>query len=149
EHGPTPLCQHRTDRRTAASMVVALDDPECPLLAWCSFGPPCTGVFFPLFLDGELPPSFMEGGPDSLWGRMRRLNDDLHADAARWLQARNHFAFLQARIDQETEEFLAEATSLKQRGELTDLRRLATVFMQHNLEQFEVVRESILHPGQR
>src|SRR5262249_31046652 len=57
--GPPPLCQHPSPGAlavTAASLVVPLRvAPERLLTAWCAFGPPCLGVFFPVFLEGELP----------------------------------------------------------------------------------------------
>jgi hypothetical protein len=46
---------------------------------------------------------------------------------------------LQARLDQEAEEFNSEGAVLRQRGALSDLHRQATFFMQYNLERFEAV----------
>src|SRR5262249_39749022 len=111
--GPTPLCHHPAGPAgvgTVASMVVQLNpDPMQLLTAWCAFGPPCSSVYFPIFLEGELPWPFTHGRPepasDSFWWRLQAASEPLRRDPERWAQARASLSFLQARIDQETEEF--------------------------------------------
>jgi hypothetical protein len=46
---------------------------------------------------------------------------------------------LQARFEQDAEEFAAEGAALRRRGEEAELHRQATLFMQHCLERFEEV----------
>jgi secernin len=143
--GPLPLCQHaRTPNEpaTVASLVVTLHaDPTTPVLAWCTLGPPCISVYVPIFLDGELPKAFQ--GTDEplghLWQRVRRHNLRLNDDPHRWAAAREQLAGLQARFDQEAEEFAAEAAAIKQGGDLEELHRQCGLFMQHHLEQLEVL----------
>ena len=65
----------------------------------------------------------------------------------RWALARDTYVRVQARFDQETDEFLAEARALKRRGTLEELQRLATLFMQHNLEEFEKVTAGLEEAG--
>lgn len=152
DSGPTTLCQHGLrppGQITALSLVVQLHQEANHLqLAWCAFGPPCAGVFFPIVLEGELPAPFTqdssEPGLESLWWRIRRLNEQLRRDPQRWVQARENFNRLQARFDQEAEEFAVEGATLKQQGNLSELQRLAGIFMQHNLEQFESVFDSVM-----
>jgi hypothetical protein len=44
---------------------------------------------------------------------------------------------LQARLDQDAEEFAAEGALLQQKGALSEVQRLAGVAMQHGLELYE------------
>jgi secernin len=139
------LCRHAAGwngSATAASLVGQLTaDAGQPALAWCAFGAPCLGVYFPVFLDGELPQGFAaengEANAAVLLGRIQRFGEQISKDRRRFAQVRETFARLQARFEQETEEFLKEAVELKRRGGLSDLQRQASLFMEHNLEQFE------------
>ncbi len=112
-------------------------------VAWCAFGTAWASVAFPVFLDGEVPEPFTHAHPqpslDSLWGRVSRLGERLQREPERRAWVQDSFARLQARFDQEAEEFLVEGAALKQRGASTDLQRQATLFMQYNLERFEEV----------
>src|SRR5437899_3075444 len=141
--GPVPLCQHSgraTRAATAASMVVDLGG-ACGWAptAWCAFGPPCVSVFFPIFLDADLPQGFADAGMDGVWWRASRSQDHLQQSPEQWALARDTYGRLQARFDMEADEFTAETAALAQRGDHGEVRRLATMFMQHNLEQFEEV----------
>jgi secernin len=153
--GPLPLCQHAGgagQHATAASLLAELR-PDRPPLAWCAFGPPCVGVYFPVFLDGELPEPLRQGGVtpsrDSAWWRVQHLNTWMGADPERWPRVRDGFAHLQARFDQEAEEFAGEAAALRERGAVDDLRRLAGLLMEHQVEQFENVLERLFAPALR
>jgi dipeptidase len=144
--GPVPLCRHaRTaeGETTVASLVAQLPaDPEAALpVAWCSFGPPCVSVYFPVFVDGELPEGFRGNGSQGLnvWRSSRRLEAYLGASQERWVQVREQLGRLQAQFDHEAEDFAAEGAALKQRGAVEDLQRLAGLFMQHCVEKFEEV----------
>jgi secernin len=118
---------------TGASLVAVLGPgPEQPPVAWCSFGAPCPGLYFPLFLEADLPPAFEAETPTSgsrLWRQMVRLG------AAPTL--RPALADLQEQLDEHAREFLAEAALLRQRGDVSEVRRLAGSLMQHNLESWE------------
>jgi secernin len=148
-----PLCQHATGRShtvTAASLVAQLHADAAHLpVAWCAFGPPCSGVYFPVFLHGELPEPFTAGGPegsaDSLWWRLHRLHAQLRGDADQWAAAHDGLARLQARFDQDAADFAAEAAGLRERGDLDSLSRLATTFMQHTVERFETLVATLMH----
>jgi hypothetical protein len=126
----------------AAGFVVCLagDSARLPL-AWHSVGTSAAGVYFPLFLDGELPAVFSQAGQrpggDSIGRRLSQLCTQLERNTARRAQVWEAFAHLQARFDQEAEEWSVEGAALKQRGALADLQRQATLFMQHNVERFE------------
>jgi secernin len=121
-HAATPTALH-----TAASLITQVRADELLPIAWYSLGPPCQNVYFPLMLVGELPSAL-----PTLPGDFGiRPHDGLRAALTR----------LQARFDQEMQEFLAEARQLRQRGESDRLPRLAELFMQHNLESWENVHQ--------
>jgi hypothetical protein len=64
--------------------------------------------------------------------------------------AHDRFGRLQARFDQEAEEFAAEGTILKRSGASANLKRLTTLFMQHLWEQFDSVWSGMTRgPGTR
>lgn len=145
-----PLCQHGspTFLQTAASLVVSLQPPtEKHLPAWCAFGPPCLSVYFPVFLDGELPEAFTAGGEQptggSLWWRGHRLIEQLRRDPDRAAEVSEVFDRLQARFDQEAEEFAAEAAGLHREAS-TELPRLATLFMVHCVECYSDALDGLL-----
>jgi secernin len=139
------LCQHAADETgpaTAASLLCQLNaDPARPLVAWCAFGPPCASVYFPIFLDGELPDRYTHDDLDpvgtSLWWRIHRLGEQCRHDSRRRALARDGFTRLQATFEQEAEEFVAEAAQLRARSGPSELRRQAGLFMEHTVEQFE------------
>lgn len=150
-HGPMPLCRHPRSAdgdATVASLVVSLvRNSERLLTASCAFGPPCSSVYFPIFLDGDLPKPYgsdeTESASDSLAGRMRRLHERLWSDPEAWSAIHDHLAHLQAEFDQETERIAVEGAALKRNGDLPALQRVVGAFMQHNLERFDVVLAEI------
>jgi hypothetical protein len=130
--GPAPLCRHGSAGvATAASLVVALGGRPALPVAWCAFGPPCLSVYFPVFLDGELPPALTAQGA--------RLRAHLEQHPEQWGAARESLGQLQARFDQEAAEFAAEALPVKQAGAGEELARRIGLFAQHCVEQHEAV----------
>jgi dipeptidase len=142
--GPRSLCRHAggDGTFTVASCLVMLEAEAIPH-AWCAFGPPCLSVYLPVFVDGDLPaaygmalsgeaaPAGEAGGHPLLWV------DQLLHTPSRWPQWRRALAQFQARIDQDTEEFLAEVERLAQQGNRDVVRRQTTMFMQSQLERLE------------
>ncbi len=125
---PLPLCQHRADRLTLASLVAPLRT-DVPL-AWCAFGPPCVGVWLPVFLAGDLPESLGDG---TTARRALRLHEQLCRDPQRSGEVCEAFDRLQARLDQEAEDIIEQIRSAEETGER---RRRASLFMQHGLERY-------------
>jgi secernin len=150
---PIFLCQHAVGfagPTTVASMVTRLSAKDTSLpLAWCAFGPPCSGIYFPIFLEGDLPEPFTSAGLEvtaqSFWWRVYRAAEHLQSDSDSWALARESFDRLQGRFDQEAEELVAEGIVLKARGAQVEFERQATSFMQHNLECFEAVSAELAH----
>jgi hypothetical protein len=139
------LCRHGSATggpTTVASLVAELSaDPDRLCVAWCAFGPPCAAVYFPLFPDVELPEPFTQGSPlpggfGPGW-RMDRQHEPLLWHTERWSGVSERFGRLQQYLDEEAEEFLAEASGLKARGLLGELKHRAGAFMEHALDRFE------------
>jgi secernin len=156
EAGPVPpLCRHAVRTApagatvTAASFVAALtaDANDLPV-AWCAFGPPCLSVYFPVFLDGELPAAFTCGTAavhgDSLWWRTQQLLGLIEAAPERLDLAHEPLARLQGRFELDVEEFAAEGAALKRRGARDELQRLAGSLMQSHVERFDEVLQGVL-----
>jgi hypothetical protein len=141
--GPVPLCRHQGPRRTAASLIASLG--EVPV-AWHAMGPPCTSVYFPVLLDADLPPALGPAGPARggwVAARLRQLHDQIGSDEAQGDAVRATFALLQARLDADLEEFLAESAHHFTHGDREEFGRLAGLFMEHTVERFEAVLESL------
>jgi dipeptidase len=144
--GPVPVCQHGNGPegcRTAASFVTQFSaDPGHLPVFWSCFGPPCQGVYLPLFVEGELPQALAageSGNPAPLGLRFNRLMEALGSDRESWDQVRSHLNLLQARFDSDAQEFAVDGAILKRRGERTELQRQAGLFMQQCQEQLETV----------
>jgi dipeptidase len=141
-----PLCQHGSGPiagqflATSTSLVAQVSSRQNILnIVWCAFGPPCTSVYFPLFLESAIPEVFGDTTPsgESLWSRNLHLDQQIRADPDRRALIRETLGRLQARLDQDAEEFAAEGALLKQKGALSEVQRLAGVAMQHGLELYE------------
>jgi secernin len=147
--GPVTLCQHGIGPgtlTTATSLVAQLGGRSGGLnIVWCAFGPPCCNVYFPLFVEGEIPEIFGGKTPsaESLWTQAVLLGEQLHAEPEHRGLARETFGRLQARLDQDAEEFAYEGISLKRSGAVAELQRLAGLGMQHSLELFESALASL------
>ncbi len=131
------LCRYPLDADgpvTAASFFVQAKTPEWPALVWCAFGPPGFSVYFPIFLDADLPPAFHDtsDGGCALWRRLMQLAGR-RGDAA----LREGLAELQLRFDHQAKETLAEAAALKKQGDADGVQRLLWSFMQASVERFE------------
>jgi len=100
-------------------------------------------VYLPVFLDGDLPAPLGPGGPApdgrNLWWRVYRLGRRLHRQPEAWGVLRENLGRLQVVLDQEAREFAADGAVLRERRAAAELQRLATLYMQHTLEQFEKV----------
>jgi hypothetical protein len=117
----------------AACCTTALG-ADGPAVVWWSLGG-VGALILPLFLDGELPAALDRQRPDSLYDKLQALQTEADRPEGRTL--RTSLGRLQARIDQETEDFLVEARGFKARGEHATLSRLAGLFMQNYVELIE------------
>ena len=139
--GSVSICRHAGAGQataTTSSFIAELGRaPENPPMAWCAFGPPCAGIYLPLFLNAELPEGLFGEEPANLARQFQNVQTAMSRDSDCWNQLRHSLSLLQARLDQQTEEFCAEAAVLKANGEQDLLRRHAGLFMQSQLEQLE------------
>jgi dipeptidase len=144
---PRPLCRHATPgfaSATAASVIAPLrkDPGRLPLL-WCAFGPPCRSIYFPVFLDGELPALFTcsTAAPDAdcLWWQVQQLNSRAGGNR----EARERLEQLQQHLDREAESLAADGARLKQQGNRDEVYRRTTLFMEHALEQWKCVASQL------
>jgi hypothetical protein len=131
-----------------AALVAQLhSDPERLLLAWCGLGSPLA-VCFPIFLDGDLPPGFCpprEGAArQSLTDTDDRLARHLATHPQQIVAARESFDRLQARFDHEADEFAMEGARLRSGGEMVELQRQATLFLEHCLERYQEVASGLM-----
>ncbi len=124
----------------AGSLVARLPEQgsSVPLAWWCC-GNPGDGVYLPVLAEGDLPPALAvdDSGGCPAWRRVRRLEELAGRDAKVRAAARSVFPGLQARLDRDAAEFLAESAPIRSRDDRDGLHRLATAFMQHAAERFE------------
>lgn len=153
--GPVPICRHELPAGgpvTASNFVAELHQQQpAVVLAWCSFGPPCLSVSLPLILLPEtLPSAYHSAATDlrdqTLGQAVRQLQRYAGLDEERWELTRERLVWLQARVDQEAEEFLHRAADYQQRGRTDDLHRAAHHLMHNHLEQYDNLLEGLLHP---
>jgi dipeptidase len=147
--GPVPLCRHGIGANaltTATSMVAQIGGRSNALnIVWCAFGPPCTSVYFPLFIESDIHELFAGRtvAAEDLWTRSVHLHEQIRADPDRRGLVRETLGRLQARLDQDAEEFACEGAALKQKGASTELQRQAGLAMQHSLELYESAMASL------
>ncbi len=133
--GPKPLCRHASDTdptMTLASFLAPLSAADVAIpAAWWAFGPPCAGVYVPIFMFGDLPDAYLRPASNPIWKHFAQTQG-LAQTHEEWQQLRQNLTQLQSRIDQETEDFVADAAAWRQNPEA--LRRQATFFMQSHCE---------------
>jgi secernin len=130
------LRTHRPSTPLASSFLTALAGADEPALAWCALGPPRVALFFPLWLDGELPAAFHSSDGPGLWQqtqRLRALADDHEVDARR---LREVLERLQATFEEDVETLLPRARQWKRQGDQTRLCQQVTALMQRHVDQF-------------
>jgi len=108
---------------------------------WWAVGLPGAEIHIPLFLGGDLPASVVSGsaasGTGNLATRLRDLGDRLGGGSQLSPHVRERFAALQARLDQDAEEYAAEGAALQQRESPSEFQRQTSLFMQYNMERLE------------
>ena len=83
------ICMHADPiGTTTAAAVIRLADDARPIRVWACFGPPCIGVFIPVYPEAELSPAVLEGKADAdsggLWWAFRDLLDLVERDPGRY-----------------------------------------------------------------
>jgi len=142
-HDLSSLCPHGRTKdatTTGASLVVQLPREAAARIAWYCPGPPCVGVYLPLVLAGDIMEACGASASD-IHDRFADLLCQALRSRSDWDLCRDSLGRLQARFDQEAEEFVAEAVESS-----PELGRRATLFMRHALERFEEAIEGLLQP---
>lgn len=167
---PVPLCRHGIapgDLETSAALIIELPrasgneaevgsvprpDPG-PIMCWCCLGPPCLSLFFPLFLEGELPAAWTRSDAvcsvPPLARSHQKLRRSLGLDARRWLHLRDAVARLQVRFDQEAKDLVTELQQLIRHDQAGQRRRLMESLMHSHVELFASLEQECLQGASR
>ena len=141
--GPSPLCPHgdHGDAVTiGASLAVHLGGTGPLRVAWFCPGSPCIGVYLPVLLVGDLDEAY-GGAIAGVFDRLGSLHLALGRKRPAWDMARDTLSRLQARFDQEAQEFAEQFNMLVDPREMC---RRATLFMRHALERFGETVDGLL-----
>ncbi len=132
--GATASASRPTPAPLAGSFTATLSDPEDLALAWCAFGVPRAAVYFPVWLDGELPAAFGEIGADGIdvW----QETQELRAAGADDPGLADRLERLQATFEADVESFLPQLRQCKRQGDHTRLHNQATAMMQKHIALF-------------
>jgi secernin len=134
------LCLHADPvGTTTASMVARLRarwDGRPDL--WVSLATPCTGVFLPLYLEGDVPVAYARGGasPDraSPWWRFKALQDAVLArPRSQLVRLQQSWSEWEQELASRSERLAEEVRTLQRGGDSEAVRRLTSRFMEDNL----------------
>jgi secernin len=136
------LCLHAGAIATATASMVARLRPQWdgrPDL-WVSLAAPCTGVFLPLYLEGDVPAAYARGGasPDraSPWWRFKALQDAVLArPRGELVRLQRSWGEWEQELASRSELLAEEVQTLQRRGDSEAVRRLTSRFMEDNLEE--------------
>ena len=117
----------------AAFLAELSPEPDAVPLAWIALGAPEQAFYVPILLDGE-PPAILDADNVVGAGFLR-----LPAELDKALDTRDDLDKWQARLDQQTEDFMVQARLLKRQGNQGQLQRQATLFMQQALGDSEAM----------
>jgi secernin len=136
------LCLHADPvGTTTASMVARLrarSDGRPDL--WASLAGPCTGVFLPLYLGGDVPAAYARGGgsPDraSPWWRFKALQDAVLArPRTELMRLQRSWGEWEQELASRSELLAEEVRAVRRHGDSEAVRRLTSRFMEDNLEE--------------
>jgi dipeptidase len=107
---------------------------------WASLATPCTGVFLPLYLEGDVPAAYARGGASqnraSPWWRFKALQDAVLARPRSELMSLQRFwGEWEHELASRSELLAEEVLPLRRRGDSEAVHRLTSRFMEDNLEE--------------
>jgi secernin len=136
------LCLHVDPAEaTTASMVARLrQSPDGRPDAWVSLAGPCTGVFLPLYLQGDVPAVLGRGGPEpdntSPWWRLKALRDAALAGSRRELvRLQAYWGEWERHLLHEAEEVAGRMQAARRSAGKAKARRLASGFMARAVDE--------------
>jgi len=136
------LCMHADPLpMTTASMLARLR-PQWDGLPdlWVSLAAPCTGVFLPLYLEGDVPTAYARGGvsfdANSPWWRFKAFQDAVLDRPRRDLvRLQQHWGEWEQELAFRSERLAMEVRTLQSRSDRDAVRRQTSRFMEENLEE--------------
>jgi hypothetical protein len=123
---------HRPPAPLAGSFMAALSEAQEPIVAWSAFGLPRVALYFPIWLDGDLPAAFGGPGADGtdVWQQTQELL------ALRHDGVRDSLEQLQTAFEHDVEALMPQARQWKRHGEVARLRHETTGLMQKHVSMF-------------
>ncbi len=136
------LCFHADPFDGTTASIVARLRPEWDGLPdlWASLAAPCTGVFLPLYLEGDVPAAHAVGGAsfdaDSPWWRFKTLQDAvLDRPRSERVRLQQSWGEWEQELASRSESLADEIRTLERRGDRDGIRRLTSRFMEENLKE--------------
>jgi len=135
------VCMHADPvGTTTASMIVEQPVHRDLLSCWACLGAPCTGIYLPYYMLGELPEELAKGAEepsaDSCWWGFRALLSEVEKDfTARGPLVRRFWSELEEKTLREAQSVEAKALDLVEAGKRTEASRLLTRFMRTNVRE--------------
>jgi len=137
--GEVSICVHREGGdfpgSTAASLVADLcgDGSRLPVY-WCGLSSPCMALFYPVFVEGDLPPVLGAGGAapsdDSPWWVFRRLTlDGLRGGPDRQAEIKGAWRGLQNELLGSAYDLAVRAREMISAGQQDEASRVLTEYM--------------------
>lgn len=144
-HDGVSICVHRnfsdSPGTTAASLVADLcnDGSRLPVY-WCSLYSPCMGLFFPVFMEAELPNVLSAGkgepSDDSPWWLFYRLTQDgLAGGPARVEEIRAGWRGLQQELLETAYEKAEQGAQMIEAGRADDAGEMLTGYLASNVDR--------------
>jgi dipeptidase len=150
--GPVSVCAHRNiegmEAATAASLVADLcsDGSRLPVY-WCCLSSPCMSLFYPVFIEGDLPEVLSIGNAtpsaDSPWWVFRELaRSGVDQGSARQREIRDAWEPLQDELFESAYEMAVEGKEAFDNGKAEEARRVLTEYMERSVSRMlEQARE--------
>jgi secernin len=136
------LCLHADPVGTTTASMVARLRPHWDGLPdlWASLATPCTGVFLPLYLEGDVPAAHALGGADpdraSPWWRFKALQDAiLGRPRSDLVRLQHYWGEWEQELVSRSERLAEEVRAFQRLGDGEAIRRLTSRFMEDNLTE--------------
>ena len=147
------VCTHSDDgvaRGTTAASVIAdlnSDGSRLPIY-WCNLYSPCMGLYFPVFMEGTLPPELAIGGKtrssDSPWWLFYDITQSGLANGhERVAEVRAAWAPLQTELFESADALAVEAAGLVADGQADRANKQLTAFMAESVGRMMIIARNL------